>query len=214
MKTKLAISILTVAQSLAGLVASPHHLLVLQEPTDPQAPVTDSKCETSGTSELTISCTYAAGPPEGVDTRTKPRIILRRAVISFIPSNESHMHVELTFTNDSGSKIADRRTVYLAIDDDKGENRMRRSLPGVNFTQLEPGKPVKFEETLLAPAFSLGAYTVSIWIPSTDPSLRFAPAHNLLLSSNGVPNSATGLNQIAKFNITSTGRRKSAVKPD
>jgi hypothetical protein len=63
------------------------------------------------------------------------------------------MHVQLTFTNESGSKIADRRTVYLAIDDDKGENHMRRSLPHVDFTKLELDKPVTFQETLLAPHF-------------------------------------------------------------
>ena len=39
------------------------------------------------------------------------------------------MRVQLTFTNDSGSEIADQRTVYLAIDEEKGENHMRRSLP-------------------------------------------------------------------------------------
>ena len=124
------------------------------------------------------------------------------------------MRVQLTFTNDSGGKIADQRTVYLAIDEEKGENHMRRSLPHVDLTKLEPGKPTKFQETLLAPAFSRGQYIVSIWIPSTDPSLKFDPTHNFLLSSNGVPEPDTGLNQIAKFTVTTSGRRKSAAKPD
>jgi hypothetical protein len=80
------------------------------------------------------------------------------------------------------------------IDDDGGENHMRRSLPHVDFTKLEPGRLTKFQEELLAPAFSPSPYIVSIWIPSTDPSLKFDRAHNSLLSSNDGPDLATGLN--------------------
>jgi hypothetical protein len=72
----------------------------------------------------------------------------------------------------------------------------------VDFTKLEPGRLTKFQETLLAPAFSAGTYIVSIWIPSNDPSLKFDPTHNLLLSSKGVPDRATGLNRVAEFAIT------------
>jgi len=63
----------------------------------------------------------------------------------------------------------------------------------LNFTKLEPGRLTKFQETLLAPAFSAGSYIASIWIPSTDPLLRFDSKHNFLFSSNGVPDPATGL---------------------
>jgi hypothetical protein len=208
MKMKTAISILTLTRMLSPALAVPRALALQQASTS--AP----QCEAIGRSELTIACAYSASSSVDADSRAAPRIILNRAVISFIPSNESHMRVQLTFTSDSGSKIADQRTVYLAIDDKKGENHMRRSLPHVDFTKLEPGRLTKFHETLLAPAFSPGAYIVSIWIPSTDPSLKFDPTHNFLLSSNGVPDPATGLNQIAKFTITVSGRRKSAAQPD
>ena len=124
------------------------------------------------------------------------------------------MRIQLTFTNDSGSKIADQRMVYLAIDDEKGENHMRRLLPHMDFRELEPGKLTKFQETLLAPAFSRGPYVVSLWIPSSDPSLKFDPAHNFLLSSNGVPDLATGLNQLAKFTVAASGRYDPAARPD
>jgi hypothetical protein len=80
--------------------------------------------------------------------------------------------------------------------------------------KLEPGKPTKFEETLLAPAFAPGRYIVSIWIPSSDPSLKFDPKHNFLISSNGVPDSASGLNRIAKITVGTSGKRKSAANPD
>jgi hypothetical protein len=109
------------------------------------------------------------------------------------------MRVELTFTNGTSRKIAERRTVYLSIDDQTGQNHMRRPLPHVDFATLEPGRSTIFQETLLAPAFSAGTYTVSIWIPSTDPSLKFDASHSFLLSSKGVPDWEAGLNRIAEF---------------
>jgi hypothetical protein len=124
------------------------------------------------------------------------------------------MHVELTFTNDSDAKISERRAVYLAFDDAKGENHMRRPLPHVDFTKLEPGKSMKFEETLLAPAFEPAMYSISLWIPSNDAALKFDRAHNFLLSSEGVPDTESGLNRIAKLTLTSWPRRKSSKSPD
>jgi len=211
MKMKMAVSILTVAQSLSPVLAPAHDPVVPQVAAKPQASASGPRCSAIGADELTITCAFAAGSPVVAESRTAPRIILNRAVISFVPTNESNMSIQLTFTNDSGGKIADQRTVYLAIDDEKGENHMRRSLPHVDFTKLEPGRPTKFEEALLAPAFSPGAYNVAVWIPSTDPSLKFDPAHNFLLSSKGVPDRATGLNRIAKFSVSASGRRKSTV---
>ncbi len=90
---------------------------------------------------------------------------------------------------------------------------MRRSLPHVDFTKLEPGRLMKFQEELLAPAFSPSPHIVSIWIPSTDPSLKFDRTHNSLLSSNDVPDLATGLNLIAKFTLAVSSMRKSPAKP-
>jgi hypothetical protein len=125
------------------------------------------------------------------------------------------MHVELTFTNDSDTKIAEKRTIYLAFDDAKGENHMRRPLPHVDFTKLEPGKPVTFEERLLAPAFERGIYSISLWIPSNDAALKFDRAHNFLLSDEGVPDTESGLNRIAKFTATPSSRRpKTSSVPD
>jgi len=103
------------------------------------------------------------------------------------------MSVDLTIPNDSVSKIADQHTVYLAIDDERGENHIRRSLPYADFTKLESGKHTKLQEALLAPAFSPGPHVVSIYIPLTDPSLKFDRTRNSLLSSNDAPDLATGL---------------------
>jgi hypothetical protein len=210
---KTTISILMVAQILSARVAAPHDLGLAQAPIKPKATISASAshCKTIGTSELTITCAYSASSSPESDSRTLPRVILNRTVISFMLSDESHMRVELTFTNDSGRKITEQRTVYLAIDDEKGENHMRRSLPHVDLTKLEPGRRTKFQETLLAPAFSRGSYIISIWIPSTDPSLKFDPTHNFLLSSKGVPDPTAGLNRIAEFIVTA-GRHKSTAR--
>jgi len=124
------------------------------------------------------------------------------------------MHVELTFSNESDAKIEEKRTIYLALDDAKGQNHMRRPLPHVDFTKLEPGKPMTFEERLLAPAFEPGIYSISLWIPSNDAALKFDPAHNFLLSNEGVPNTESGLNRIADFTATPSPRKKSPRSPD
>jgi hypothetical protein len=207
MKMKTAISILAVGQVLSPTFAAPHRLDLLHETAKPQAPTSAAvpNCRVTGASELTITCSYTAGWAVDPDARPVPRIILNRAVISLIPSDGNPMRVELTFTNGMPRKIAGRRTVYLSIDDEKGQNHMRRPLPHVDFTKLEPGRLTRFQETLLAPAFSPGTYIVSIWIPSIDPSLKFDPKHNLLLSSKGVPNRTTGLNRVAEFAVTSSG---------
>ena len=124
------------------------------------------------------------------------------------------MHVELTFSNESDAKIEEKRRIYLALDDAKGQNHMRRPLPHVDFTKLEPGKPMTFEERLLAPAFEPGIYSISLWIPSNDAALKFDPAHNILLSNEGVPNTESGLNRIADFTATPSPRKKSSRSPD
>jgi hypothetical protein len=176
-------------------------------------PTGEPQCETKGTRELTISCKYSvtAVPPQ---ESTTPRVALNRAVISFAQWSDSHMHVELTFTNHTNAKIAEKRTIYLAFDDAEGENHMRRPLPHVDFTKLEPGKPMTFEETLLAPAFGPGTYSISLWIPSNDATLKFDRAHNFLLSNEGVPHTESGLNRIAKFTATPAPPRKSSKSPD
>jgi hypothetical protein len=202
MELKTAGLILAVTQVLSPTLGAPHRFAFVQKTITPLAPGAPPNCRTIETGEITITCTYIASPSAGSENRTVPRIILNRAEIAMIPSDGNPMRVSLTFTNGTASKITEKRAVYLSIDDDKGNNHMRRILPHVDFSRLEPGKLMKFDETLLAPAFSPGPYVVSIWIPSSDDSLKFDPTHNLLLSSKGVPDPVTGLNQIAKFVVT------------
>jgi hypothetical protein len=215
MKVRSAISVLVLTQ-MSAQAGSRVYRAVPPQIAGAHTNVSQSapQCEIVGTSEVAITCVYSPAEAGGADPRSLPRVILNRAEISFKTSNESHMRVELSFTNDSGAKISEPRTVYLAIDDEKGENHMRRPLPHVDFTKLAPGKLANFEEVLLAPAFAPGPYIVSLWIPSPDPTWKFDPARNFLLSSAGVPSVATGLNLVAKFKAGPRGRRNSAAVPD
>jgi len=159
------------------------------------------QCETTGTNAITISCTYTSSPRPAFDPKNVPRIVLNHAKVSFEPNHESHMLVELEFTNDGASTITPATTVYLVIDDDTGRNVVRRLLPHVDLAKLHDGEGVKFSERFLVGAFPGGRYTISLSIPDPEASRKNIPAYNTLLSSVGVPDPTTGLNIVAHFSI-------------
>lgn len=159
------------------------------------------ECKIAGDGEMTITCVYSAASRPDSGIQEAPRIVLNRAVLSFDPKSESHMLVELTFTNDSPKQISEHRTVYLAIDGDDGRNYVRRPLPSVDFSILKPGKPQTSSDRLRIGAFRSGQYAIHLWIPDPDPSLKFNAAHNLLLSNVGVGDLTTGLNTLAQFTV-------------
>ena len=126
MKLQAAGLTLILTRMLSPALVDPCAVVLRVKPPAIQAPDFPRTCETIETNELTLICSYSVGSPVDADSRTAPRIFLNRAVISFIPSNDNHMRVQLTLTNYSSRKMADHRIIYLAIDDDKGENHMRR----------------------------------------------------------------------------------------
>jgi hypothetical protein len=214
MNMKLTFAILVLTQLLSQPAQISRIKLLQAGSKNGEPSPTAPQCEIAETNQITIACVFSPASASDADARSVPRVVLNRAEMSFKTSSESHMRIQLSFTNESGSQISEQRTVYLAIDDEKGQNHMRRPLPQVDFTKLDPGKLTNFEETLLAPAFSPGPYMVSLWIPSTEPSWKFDPAHNVLLSSAGVPDPATGLNLVAKFKVGPRGKRNSSAVPD
>lgn len=117
------------------------------------------------------------------------------------------MQIELTFTNRGTDRISDARDVYVEIDDDAGHNYLRRLLPAVDFRKLVPGQPLKLSMRILSGAFRPSHYTIYLWIPSADPSLKFKPEHNFLLSGAGVADFLTGLNKIAEFAVAPAARK-------
>jgi hypothetical protein len=165
------------------------------------------ECDIKGSGEITITCSYS---PEshGSEQIAGPRIALDHASFFFDTDQDSHMKIGLTISNHGGAAISEARTVYIAIDGADGKNVMRRALPSVVLSKVAPQQTVVFSETLLSPAFPRGTYTIHLWIPSPETSLKFEPSHNLLLANIGVPDSATGLNTLATFPVNASAGRK------
>jgi hypothetical protein len=166
------------------------------------APHPRPACQTQGKGEITITCTYTATRDSARGGTPGPRVAITRAVISGLdPGDASNLRAELTFTNAGTAPVSEARTVYLAIDDDAGNNYVRRILPSVDFRSLVPGKPVTFSEDLRIAAFPPGHYTITLWIPDPEPSRKFNAEHNFLLSSARVADRETRLNILAEFTV-------------
>jgi Domain of unknown function (DUF4832) len=162
-------------------------------------PAVGQRCHVEGKTEIAIACDYAEAAVAASDGHAEPRIVLNRAVLWFKAKDDSRMRVDLTFTNAGKDAMKEGRPVYLAIDDDAGQNHLRRPLVHVDLTKIAPGEHLAFSETLRAPAFQPGHYTIQLWIPSADPALKFDSTRNFLIASVGVPDEKSGLNTIATF---------------
>ena len=186
-----------------ALGAHPGENLKLSVQQAPGAP----QCDIKGSGEITITCSYS---PEshGSEQIAEPRIALDHASLFFDTDQDSHMKIGLTITNHGSAAVSEARTVYIAIDGADGKNVMRRALPNVDLSKIAPQQTAVFSETLLSPAFPRGTYTIHLWIPSPETSLKFDPSHNLLLDNIGVPDSATGLNTLGTFTVNASAGRK------
>lgn len=168
----------------------------------------ESRCQAIGDDEITITCEYGHARHAGNDATHPSPVMINRAELSFEPNDSSTLRVTLSFTNTGAAAIAEARAVYIAIDDNAGNNYVRRALPSVDFRKLEPGKPTTFTEQLRVAKFPPGRYTIALWIPSTDKALQFDPAHNLMVDGAGVADAKSGLNVLAKFTVEDRQRRK------
>jgi hypothetical protein len=144
---------------------------------------------------------YTATPRSPKRGKDEQRIVLNRAELAFGTIRDSYMVVDLTFTNEGASPISGPHTAYLAVDNDAGQNMVRRVLPKMDLSKLSPGVPVTFSERFLIGGFRAGRYRISLLIPNTDPSLKDDPGRNVLLSNEGVAVPVTGSNTIAHFRV-------------
>jgi len=158
-------------------------------------------CQIIGTQKMHITCTYSAISRSHNEGPTDERIVLNRAVFSFETKGDDFMTADLTFTNEGAKVPTARYTVYLTIEDAEGRNMVRRVLSKMDFRSLTPGESVTFSERCLIGAFRPGRYAISLLIPNPDPTLKNDLANDVFLSSEGVPNRATGLNTIAHFTV-------------
>ena len=159
------------------------------------------RCEITMGEEITISCDYTPSVRNESELKPAARIVLNHATLSFKLHDESYMLVELEFTNEGQSSMSFTPEVFLAIDNDKGGNVVRRVLGHVNLANLRAGQRATFSERFLVGAFPGGNYTISISIPDPDPARKNLPAYNMLLASAGVPDPRTGLNTVAHFSV-------------
>lgn len=165
-------------------------------------PKSAQRCETTkDKDDITITCNYPK-PPSASNRTGDLTVAVNRAVFSFEPTDSSDMKAELTFTNIGATPISQARGVYLEIDDDAGNNLVRRLLPTVDFRRLQPGQSLTFSEELRIAAFVPGHYRIQLWIPDPDKFRMFNPAHNSLLGNTGMADSATRLNVLADFTVT------------
>jgi hypothetical protein len=182
----------------AILSASASEQPASQSTASPHAPAIP--CHTTGTRDITIGCDYVPSDVKSA-AANEPRIALNHAAFSFKTKRDNWMSVTLTFTNLDTAKPSEARLVYLAIDDDSGHNYIRRVLPHVDFRTLAPGQKTEFTEHLLIPALHPRHYRIELWIPSSDPALKFDAGRNLLLESMGVADRKSGLNRVASFSV-------------
>jgi hypothetical protein len=164
-------------------------------------PAPAPRCQATGTEEITIACDYSALSANFEQPVGEPRIALNHAALSFKTKHDSWTSVALTFTKLDAAPVSQPRLVYLAVDDDSHHNFIRRVLPKVDFRILATGQRTEFSERLLIPGFRPGHYRIELWIPSSDPSLKFTTKNNFLISSLGVADTKTGLNWIATFSV-------------
>jgi hypothetical protein len=201
-KTLFAISLVPSLATIRNVPIASEAIVIQQVPSG-------TKCDVTGTTKISITCDYRPAPRDANTSDAVPRIVLNHALLSFETNEESHMKIELTFTNQSAAAFLEARTVFIAIDGASGKNHVRRPLPQVDLRKLAPQQTLTFSETLLSPAFPHGDYVVHLWIPSSDPALKFDATHNLRLSNIGVPDSVTGLNTLASFTVAARPDRKS-----
>src|SRR5260370_24165590 len=103
--------------------------------------IRESRCETVGDDEITITCDYGRAPRSASNDMRPWQVAINRAVLSFEPNDSSNLRVKLTFTNTSATPILEPRTVYIAIDDNAVYNYVTSALPTLDFRKHDPPKP-------------------------------------------------------------------------
>ena len=176
-----------------------------QEASPPQSAKLQAPCRATVNADFSLDCSYAAGSSALAST---PRLRLVQSSLSFDVKSESYMSLSFTITNEDSRRLEEQRPVFLVIDDTKGMNYVRRSLPHVDLGSLKPGETRTFSERLLVPAFNSGDYVISLWIPSSDPGETYKAERNFLLVGETVANETTRLNELAHFTVKRTLRRK------
>jgi hypothetical protein len=117
------------------------------------------------------------------------------------------MSLSLKISNEDAAPLAERRTVFIEVDDTKGNNYLRRPLLHTDLSLVKPGDVRTFSEKLLVGSFQPGDYVIYLWIPSSETGQTYNARQNFLLGGENVATLDNALNKVAQFKVIhSSGR--------
>lgn len=174
------------------------------EPSQANEKRVQTKCKVVTKHEVDLDCSFEAAPHEAAQG---PQIWLKRVSLSFEVNDENYLNMRLQLANPGARRFLERRSVYLEINDARGKNYLRRLLPHVDLTSIQPEESRAFDEKLLVAALLPGDYTISLWIPSSQSGQTYDRTQNYLLVGKGIANTDTGLNDLAQLTVLPSSTR-------
>jgi hypothetical protein len=171
---------------------------------EPPRQSSNGLCQATTAKDLNLDCSYRPGTGPFVSS---PHLRLTHASFSFEVKGENYMSLSLQIANEDSVRLVERRTVFIEIDDKKGNNYLRRPLSHTDLSFVKPGEIRTFSEKLLVGSFQPGDYTIFLWIPSLEAGQTFNPKHNFLLGGESVGNPDNGLNKLAQFTVIRPSKR-------
>lgn len=170
----------------------------------PEPPESSNVCEAIVTKKVILDCSYHPGTGAFVSS---PHLRLVHASLSFEIKGENYMSLSLQVANEDTVRLAERRPVFVEIDDTKGKNYLRRPLPHTDLDLVGPGETRTFSEKLLVGSLLPGDYIVFLWIPSSETDQTFNSKQNFLLSGESIASPDSGLNKLAQFKVIHSIKR-------
>jgi hypothetical protein len=200
-ETLVASAIITLISFSCGIVR-PIHAEWLQSSESPKS--LNRVCQAATAKELVLDCSYRAGTGEFVSA---PHLRLIHALLSFEVKGENYMSLSLQISNEDTFRLAERRTVFIEIDDANGSNYLRRPLTHTDLGLVGPGETRTFSEKLLVGSLRPGDYIIYLWIPSSENGQTYNSNRSLLLGGENVASPDKGLNELAQFKVIQSSKR-------
>jgi len=170
----------------------------------PEPPKTSNLCQVTTAKELILDCPYRPGTGAVVGS---PHLRLIHASLSFEVKGENYMSLSLQIANEDTFRLAEQRTVFIEVDDTKGNNYLRRPLPHTDLGLVGPGQTRTFSEKVLVGSFQPGDYIIFLWIPSAETGQTYNSKKNFLLGGESVAIPDSGLNKLAQFKVIHSSKR-------
>ena len=199
---RLVFSATIICFSFSSAIVQPSYTESHQSPEPPES--SNRVCQATTAKELILDCPYRPGTGAFVSS---PHLRLIHASLSFEVEGENYMSLSLQIANEDTVRLTKPRTVFIEIDDSKGNNYLRRPLPHTDLGLMKPGETQTFSEKLLVGSFKPGDYTIFLWIPSSETGQTYKPKQNFLLGGESVATPDNGLNKLAQFKVIHSSKR-------